>query len=94
MQASRLFAVGTEVQLSSVLSCPACGHESLERMPETACKFFHECMACGAIASPKAGDCCVFCSYGTVPCPPIQLDAACCKSGNATTTLDGQPKYA
>jgi hypothetical protein len=21
---------------------------------------------------PKAGDCCVFCSYGTVPCPPVQ----------------------
>lgn len=22
---------------------------------------------------PKAGDCCVFCSYGSVKCPPIQL---------------------
>jgi hypothetical protein len=23
---------------------------------------------------PKAGDCCVFCSYGSVPCPPIQAE--------------------
>ncbi len=21
---------------------------------------------------PKPGDCCVFCSFGDVPCPPIQ----------------------
>ncbi|WP_327036906.1 GDCCVxC domain-containing (seleno)protein [Methylomarinum vadi] len=31
---------------------------------------------------PKKGDCCVFCSYGTVPCPPIQEsgDGCCCGS--------------
>ncbi|MDD2796322.1 MAG: GDCCVxC domain-containing (seleno)protein [Acidocella sp.] len=23
---------------------------------------------------PKPGDCCVLCSYGSVPCPPIQLE--------------------
>jgi hypothetical protein len=28
--------------------------------------------------SPKAGDCCVFCSYGSVPCPPVQQGMACC----------------
>lgn len=30
---------------------------------------------------PKPGDCCVYCSYGTVPCPPIQergKGSACC----------------
>ena len=27
---------------------------------------------------PKAGDCCVFCSYGSVPCPPIQESRSCC----------------
>lgn len=21
---------------------------------------------------PKSGDCCVLCSYGSVPCPPLQ----------------------
>ncbi len=31
---------------------------------------------------PKAGDCCVYCSYGTVPCPPIQErgKGTCCGS--------------
>ena len=24
------------------------------------------------------GDCCVFCSYGSVPCPPIQQNGKCC----------------
>ena len=26
---------------------------------------------------PRSGDCCVFCSYGTVKCPPIQADSGC-----------------
>jgi len=29
---------------------------------------------CGARLKPKPGDCCVFCSYGSVPCPPIQAE--------------------
>ncbi|WP_449560078.1 GDCCVxC domain-containing (seleno)protein [Lishizhenia tianjinensis] len=27
---------------------------------------------------PKQGDCCVYCSYGTVKCPPIQHSSNCC----------------
>ncbi|HEY7997903.1 MAG TPA: GDCCVxC domain-containing (seleno)protein, partial [Pseudolabrys sp.] len=27
---------------------------------------------CGERLKPKPGDCCVFCSYGSVPCPPMQ----------------------
>ncbi|MFZ0027756.1 MAG: GDCCVxC domain-containing (seleno)protein, partial [Pseudolabrys sp.] len=27
---------------------------------------------------PKDGDCCVFCSYGSVPCPPIQEKGTGC----------------
>lgn len=42
-------------------------------MPTDACVFFHACSACGVVLRPKAGDCCVFCSYGSVPCPPVQL---------------------
>ncbi|WP_280642666.1 GDCCVxC domain-containing (seleno)protein [Methylocystis rosea] len=41
-------------------------------MPTDACQFFYECKRCGALLKPKAGDCCVFCSYGDMPCPPIQ----------------------
>ncbi len=41
-------------------------------MPSDACQFFYDCKGCGAVLRPQSGDCCVFCSYGTVPCPPIQ----------------------
>ena len=53
-------------------------------MPTDACQFFYDCRGCGALLRPKPGDCCVFCSYGSVPCPPIQearkagQQAACC----------------
>ena len=64
--------------LLSELTCPNCGARSLEQMPTNACAFFHDCTACGAVLAPKPGDCCVFCSYGTVPCPPVQGQATCC----------------
>lgn len=69
-----------EVKLESRLTCPACGHQADEVMPTTACQFFYECGGCGEVLRPKAGHCCVYCSYGTVPCPPIQLDSPCCSS--------------
>ena len=56
----------------AVLTCPHCGHRTRETMPDNACVFFHDCAGCGAKLKPKAGDCCVFCSYGDTPCPPRQ----------------------
>jgi hypothetical protein len=64
--------------LQSVITCPKCGHRTEETMPTNACLFFYDCSRCGATLKPKSGDCCVFCSYGSVPCPPIQMSAACC----------------
>ena len=32
---------------------------------------------CGTLLRPKAGDCCVFCSYGSVKCPPVQAGGGC-----------------
>jgi len=58
--------------LHSVITCPICGSQKEEKMPADACQYFYECENCKAILKPKKGDCCVFCSYGTVPCPPIQ----------------------
>lgn len=63
---------------TSELCCPHCGHASLETMPADACVFFHECVGCGRLLQPKSGDCCVFCSYGSVPCPPVQSGLGCC----------------
>jgi hypothetical protein len=72
--------------LQSVITCPHCGAAKSETMPTDACQFFYVCADCGERLTPKQGDCCVFCSYGSVPCPPIQAErgastaaAACCE---------------
>ena len=64
--------------LQSVITCPLCSHRSEEAMPTDACLFYYECGGCRKMLKPKAGDCCVFCSYGSVPCPPIQAGGSCC----------------
>ena len=61
-----------EIQTESTIKCPECGFSKKEIMPNDACQFFYECTNCGLILRPKKGDCCVFCSYGSVKCPPIQ----------------------
>jgi len=72
--------------MTCVLTCPECGIQHTETMPCDACIYFYECSACGKVLRPKPGDCCVFCSCGSVPCPPIQTQRAgrisseaCCK---------------
>ena len=100
------------IQLNSLLTCPACAHTEMLTMPKDACQWFYECPNCHTLLKPnghgnvttpdnetcharsltpvpplpkgegyssslrefhvKPGDCCVFCSYGSVPCPPIQ----------------------
>jgi Fur family ferric uptake transcriptional regulator len=39
-----------------------------ETMPEESWQFFYECKNCKTVLKPKQGDCCVYCSSGTVPC--------------------------
>jgi len=74
-----------EIVLDSELTCPQCGHTSMETMPTDNCRFYYECKGCGVLLKPLQGDCCVFCSYGTVPCPPIQearatgQEGSCCE---------------
>ena len=58
------------VALTSRITCPQCGFTKEEVMPTEACQYFYECDNCHARLTPKQGDCCVFCSYGDVPCPP------------------------
>lgn len=67
-------------KLLSTITCPECGTLKTETMPTNACQFFYDCSGCGAVLRPLPGDCCVFCSYGTVACPPIQAEGKgdCC----------------
>jgi hypothetical protein len=62
----------------SIITCPNCGHTKEEKMPTDACQFFYECEDCGEVLKPKPGDCCVYCSYGSVKCPPVQQGQDCC----------------
>lgn len=66
-----------EVILESTLTCPVCAHQQKETMPTDACRWFYECVACHTLLHPESGDCCVFCSYGDVPCPLIQIERDC-----------------
>lgn len=70
-----------KVELNSVVTCPECGFQQKQKMPENACVIFYECPNCHAVLRPKQGDCCVFCSYGDVPCPPVQKEnnPNCCR---------------
>jgi hypothetical protein len=66
------------VQHLSRLTCPECGHEAVETMPTNACLYFYDCLGCGSLLRPKPGDCCVFCSFGDVRCPPQEQGIANC----------------
>ena len=74
--------------LTSTITCPQCGHREFETMPTDACQYYYDCKNCRAVLKPKSGDCCVYCSFGDVACPPVQdmrsagveADSACCGS--------------
>ncbi|MGE3289754.1 MAG: GDCCVxC domain-containing (seleno)protein [Geminicoccaceae bacterium] len=75
------------VEGRSTLTCPHCGYQKVEAMPTDACQYFYDCRGCGAVLRPRPGDCCVFCSYGSNPCPPMQeagqedgSDEGCCRT--------------
>lgn len=69
---------GEIVELETVITCPECGHKKTEMMPTNSCQYFYECENCKKVLKPLQGDCCVYCSYGSVKCPPIQAGDKCC----------------
>lgn len=71
-------SIGGEAILQSTITCPNCNYSKEETMPTDACQYFYECDNCHTVLKPLEGDCCVYCSYGTVACPPIQLNQECC----------------
>lgn len=71
----------------STITCPKCGGTKKETMPTDMCQYFYECSLCGEVLRPKHNDCCVYCSYGDVPCPSIQH-----KEGDAVAEKTNTPK--
>jgi hypothetical protein len=68
-EAARRIAARFSLARMATIRCPQCGHPAREPVPTDACLIVHECPGCGARIRPKEGDCCVFCSYGSEPCP-------------------------
>ncbi|MGE0393427.1 MAG: GDCCVxC domain-containing (seleno)protein [Vicinamibacterales bacterium] len=69
------------------ITCPLCGVTAQEAMPTDRCIYFYECTGCGAVLKPKAGDCCVFCSYSDRRCPSAVSPCA----SNASQGLSDDP---
>ena len=68
--------LGSMAITTGVITCPDCGTRARAIMPEDACQHFYRCTGCGQVLSPRDGDCCVFCSYSEVVCPPRQTSKA------------------
>jgi hypothetical protein len=60
------------MELESVITCPKCGYQQKETMPVDYCQIFYKCKKCNEELRPKEGDCCVFCSFGSIKCPSKQ----------------------
>jgi hypothetical protein len=73
--------------LVSTIRCPRCGATRDETMPLNRCQIRYECPACGVVLRPNQGDCCVFCSYGSLPCPSQQEVSEV--TGGETADRDG-----
>jgi hypothetical protein len=61
-----------EVAGQSMITCPECGHQKMETMPEDVCLLKYNCEKCQTELRPQNNDCCVFCSYGSHKCPSMQ----------------------
>lgn len=58
--------------LECTVTCPRCGQARVRVMPRDALDLEYTCAFCGTVSRPRARDCCIYCSYGDVPCPQVQ----------------------
>jgi hypothetical protein len=47
-----------EIITQSIITCPVCGYQKMEEMPQDACQFYYECTNCHTLLRPSKGDCC------------------------------------
>lgn len=80
---AKVFVMSADLVLESTLTCPHCEHQAFEIMSTDACLYFYDCKGCGALLRPKSG---VFCSYGSVQCPPKQGHNPCCGTSDPASS--------
>lgn len=61
-----------KISLQSEITCPDCGNKKTETMPADVCRFSYQCEKYHTVLKAKEGDCCVFCTCGSLPCPSKQ----------------------
>jgi hypothetical protein len=78
--AGRMFAIPRTSNLAwdgvvknCVITCPVCNTKVQEVMSSETPKRKYHCPKCLTWLSPKSGDHCIYDSYGSVKCPPIQI---------------------
>jgi hypothetical protein len=78
--ATRAFAVKKKTKIEwdgivddCVITCPVCKTQVQETMCSETPKLIYHCPVCLTWLSPKKGDHCIYDSYGSVNCPPIQV---------------------
>lgn len=62
--------------LRTVISCPACGFRTTERMALIGNPRSYTCPACGKTSTITDEQCCIFCAWARHPCPARQQDQA------------------
>ncbi len=63
------------IKILSEVRCSTCEYTETIRMPKYATKTSFECTRCKCVMTPRHHSCCIFCSYGSVPCPRQQSKA-------------------
>jgi hypothetical protein len=78
--ATRAFAVKKKTKIAwdgivgdCVVTCPVCKTRVQETMTSETPKLIYHCPVCLTWLTPEKGDHCIYDSYGSVNCPPIQV---------------------
>ena len=58
--------------LQTIMKCPNCRTTETVTMDPKIPGDFFTCKECEKTHEPRLGDCCVYCSYGSVNCPAVQ----------------------
>ena len=58
--------------LQTIMKCPNCRTTETVTMDQKIPGDFFTCKECEKTHEPRLGDCCVYCSYGSVNCPAVQ----------------------
>ncbi len=72
--AKNIVQSSTTLSHTSEITCPNCNYKTVEILPTDVCVIKYTCVKCKTELTPKNGDCCVYCTYGTHKCPSKQYN--------------------